>query len=179
METLAAVVVTRNPDPDECARVLTPILMTQRGVVIYRALCGALGLLFVGFGVLIMTGPSPDFVFGPIMVGFGLIVGLLPPVVIRANLARRIIASVKLALQNNEVLTVSDAGLDIATAHTSSHIDWQGFKSARRIAEGLLFQVGIRTVFVGSREFDSGDDFERAILLFKNGLGTNFLEGSH
>lgn len=174
MDALTPVIVNRQPDPEEALRVMTPIVLRQTGIVVWRVICGLLGVAMLAFAAITFFSSTPDYVFGTFFLAFGVTLLIAPPFSVRRMVKRRIVDELNRAGGARGSLTISEAGIDVQGAHSNAHFDWSALTEARRIPEGILFRIGRIWAYVAVREFDSDPDFERALALFRSGLGAKF-----
>jgi len=164
--------VALRPQLDEAIRVLLPIVMRRPGVKAYRLVCTLFGLAMLLVGAALLFQEVPDPVFGTVFVLIGIVVIVAPMLIVRRIVARGLAAEIQAGVQRS--MTFSTTGIDTKSEHTSSHFDWEAVARAQRIPEGLLIHVGRATTFVARREFESEGDFDRAVGLFRGGLGPKF-----
>ena len=167
------IVVIRKPEVAEAVRVMTPVVLRQTGMLIWRGLLALAGVLMIVFGVaLLIPQKGGDPLFGTMFFIFGALLLVVPVYSVRAMVRRQIVAGLKTGPPG--IWTISDAGLDVEGAHSRAHFDWSALSDGRRIPEGIVFRIGRLWTYVALREFESDADFERALLFFRTGLGAKF-----
>lgn len=174
MDAALLVVVNRKHDIEEAVRVMTPGVMRQPNVIVYRGICALLAALLAAFGVAVLMPPIQDYVLGTGFIVIAVALFIVPTFAIRRAVKRRIVEDVKRSSGVQTSMTFSDAGVELQGAHSRAHFDWAGIAEGRKIPEGILFRIGRVSTYVATREFDSDDDFERVLALFRTNLGAKF-----
>jgi hypothetical protein len=163
-----SIVVVLDPDADEALRyalkvyIRTPMFLALAIFV----LCVA-ALLFITAPVVIRDG-DPTTGYGYIILGLVMVVGL--PIAFRVAVKRRIAKALSEA-DKNATWTFSDSGIDVRSAHTSSHFDWEAVKQVRAARAGVLVVVWGRTYVLFQRYFKSRADYDSLMKLALSKLG--------
>jgi hypothetical protein len=163
-----SIVVVLDPNVDEALRyafkvyIRTPMFLALAIFV----LCVA-GLLFITAPLVIRDGDLTTG-YGYIILGLVIVVGL--PIAFRIAVKRRIAKALSEA-DKSATWTFSDSGIDVGSAHTSSHFDWAAVKQVRAVREGVLVVVWGRTYVLFQRYFKSRADYDNLMKLALSKLG--------
>jgi hypothetical protein len=131
---------------------------------------GSLGCLAIAALGLWLIFAREQVFLGTFFAIFGCALMVLWPLRIPRQMAKMI--EKRLAEGVGQVVTLSERGVDVKGPHTQAHLDWEVVKGADTVREGLLLQLTRSTVFISKRNFESEDEYSRALDLVRKMLAT-------